>query len=685
MTATVWNALPQTELRSITLLNRLYTKRVMTTRSAIDDFRYRPDIDGLRAVAVLAVVLFHAEIGCTGGYVGVDVFFVISGFLITSLIWKDIESGHFSLIGFWEKRARRIVPAVVVVTMVTLAVGWYLMLPSDFAELGKASAAQATFSANVHYWLSSGYFTGDAEQKPLLHTWSLAVEEQFYLVVPVVLWAIARFRRIRNRKSLLVILAFGWILSFSASVLGVRFFNSATFYLLPTRAWELLMGSILAFVPSFPSQRRHSGLFLEIVAACGMALIVVPVIVYTPQTPFPGLSALWPCFGTALLIWANRSPESRDTFVSAMLAKRPVVFVGLISYSFYLWHWPLFAFTRYSQPAAPSLGQRLLLVLVGFVAAIFSWKYVETPFRKRKIGASRTSVFAIAGVGLFSVFAFGLWGVYTQGFPSRFSTQARAFDNAKLDMHYKVEVTKANIVEGNVPKVGQAAEESVFVWGDSHIMAAMPAIESFVEEYGVSARVVTRSSTAPTLNWYRPNKGLGADAISYNEAVLHYIQRKKFRVVILNAFWRFYSQDEACSDALVQTVKAIAATGATPVVLLDVPTHSFDIPKMLGLSERTGKSLVDHCTKPAVENRLDGLTPTAIRDIRNAGGMVLDPKPYFLDPTETHYVIQSGEKAVYCDDEHLTTHGAIQFFLPFLREQLGQYVSNASSKANLVP
>ena len=202
----------------------------------INDFRYRTEVDGLRAIAVISVILFHAGFGCPGGYVGVDVFFVISGFLITSLIWKDLEGGKFTFANFWERRARRIVPALVVVTLVTLIAGWFLLLPSAYASLGKAAASQAVFAANIHYWLDSGYFSGAAEEKPLLHTWSLAVEEQFYLIVPFILWSGFHFRGLlRCRGAILSLLIVGCVLSLAMSIYGVIYRPSEAFYLLPTR------------------------------------------------------------------------------------------------------------------------------------------------------------------------------------------------------------------------------------------------------------------------------------------------------------------------------------------------------------------------------------------------------------------------------------------------------------------
>ncbi len=190
-------------------------------------FQYRPEVDGLRAVAVLSVVLFHMGFGCPGGFVGVDVFFVISGFLITSLIWRDLENGTFSFANFWERRARRIAPALLVMVLVTSIAGSIFLLPDDFQKLGEATASQAAFAGNIHYWLDSGYFAGESEEKPLLHTWSLAVEEQFYLLVPLVLWGTFRTGMLRSRAAVLALLFTGFVISFAGSLYGVARHPSA--------------------------------------------------------------------------------------------------------------------------------------------------------------------------------------------------------------------------------------------------------------------------------------------------------------------------------------------------------------------------------------------------------------------------------------------------------------------------
>jgi peptidoglycan/LPS O-acetylase OafA/YrhL len=360
-------------------------------------------VDGLRAVAVLAVVIFHAGLGLPGGFIGVDVFFVISGFLITSLIVSDLQDGKFTLANFWERRARRIIPALATVVLGTLIAGWFILLPREYAALGKSAACQSIFGANFYFWRATmgGYFAGATDELPLLHTWSLAVEEQFYVVVPLTFAALFRFRQLRTRRVLLGCFGAGILVSFLASLYGVAHYRIASFYLLPTRSWELLVGSALAiFPPAWMTKHRPTR---EILSLAGLAGILVPCLLYTGKTPFPGLAALPPCLGTALIIWSNRpiGQDTAPTSLSWLLATRPVVFVGLISYSLYLWHWPIFAFSKYHwAQKSLTLGCRVSLIALSFGLATLAWWLIETPFRRKVICARREAIFRFAATAL---------------------------------------------------------------------------------------------------------------------------------------------------------------------------------------------------------------------------------------------------------------------------------------------
>jgi peptidoglycan/LPS O-acetylase OafA/YrhL len=282
--------------------------------------RYRPDIDGLRALAILPVMLFHAEFGCPGGFVGVDVFFVISGFLITSLILEEIHNDAFSLAMFWERRIRRILPALFVVVFATLIAACFLYFPDDFKLVGQSVLAQALLLSNVFFWRQTGYFADGVDTLPLLHTWSLAVEEQFYVLFPLLLIYLGRHKRFSIARTILWV-GFG---SFALSVVGTYSRPTATFYLLPTRAWELMVGAFLAAVPG-----RHvtKSWLNEMAAWSGLCLILFPIFYYTPDTRFPGLAAVPPCLGTALIIFSG---GAKPTLISRVLALKPVAFIGLI-------------------------------------------------------------------------------------------------------------------------------------------------------------------------------------------------------------------------------------------------------------------------------------------------------------------------------------------------------------------
>lgn len=617
----------------------------------IKNFQYRADIDGLRAIAVLVVVLFHAGFGCSGGFVGVDVFFVISGYLITSLIWKDLESNKFTFTNFWARRARRIVPPLVVLTIITIIAGWFILLPSDFKSLGRATAAQSIFGANVHYWLDSGYFSPNADEKPLLHTWSLAVEEQFYLIVPFLLWIMYKLKR--SRWTVISILGAGFIISLALSIYGVSKFPSATFYLLPTRAWELLTGSILAFLPVFIVPR----LLREISAFSGLLLILIPVFLYTAETPFPGLAALLPCLGTALLIYINQS----KTTISSILSARPIVFIGLISYSLYLWHWFFLSYGKYLSLEVIPTQIRLLLVAASFIFAVLSWKYVETPFRKRKIATSQKSVLAFAGAGLAFVLICGLTSFLFNGFPQRFKPEILEFADGATDMAFINELTVEDVQAGKLVHIGSSDKlPSVLVWGDSHAMAVLPAFDEFLRRKNLSGTAATHSTTAPILDWYLDSPaGLNKNAIPFNNAVLKYIKDQRISNVVLCSAWNAYRKKDDFRPAMLATIRQITDIGAKPWIMLDVPSPGFNVPKALSRNDFTIDD-IESLYAPQEE-----FEDSFIDEMKSSGALILNPKSAFED-SAGRYIIQINGIPLYRDNSHLTAKGSILILLPFL-------------------
>ncbi|AZR42383.1 acyltransferase family protein [Marinobacter salarius] len=409
--------------------------------------QYRREIDGLRAVAVVPVILFHAGFTWfSGGYVGVDVFFVISGYLITSILLKDLLSGHFSIVTFYERRARRILPALTLVLLCTIPFAWLWFLPSQFQEFSKAVAATSLFASNILFWRDSDYFAPAAEENPLLHTWSLAVEEQFYIIFPIFLFLIWRCGKQVTLYGLIGLS----ILSLALSEYGWRNHPSANFYLLITRAWELGVGAICALYLLENQVKSNSYL-----SFLGLMLILFSVVYYDASTPFPSLYALVPVIGTALIIIFSGS----KTIISRMLSLKLFVGIGLISYSAYLWHQPLFAFARIRTFGDPIPGLMLLLSAFSFFFAYLSWKFVEIPFRSGRVSFfnSRTKIFSLSAVSLVSLISFGAYGHLSDGASWR-SVGVKVLeyepDNKKLqrkswDILKEVSGSESYAVEGN--------------------------------------------------------------------------------------------------------------------------------------------------------------------------------------------------------------------------------------------
>jgi len=435
---------------------------------------HRPEIDGLRALAVLPVILFHGGFALfSGGYVGVDVFFVISGFLITSIILDERIAGIFSIAGFYERRARRILPALFFVMLACIPVAWIWMLPQELGSFGQSLVAVSLFVSNMLFWRTSGYFDLAADQKPLLHTWSLGVEEQFYLVFPLLIAFLWRF----GTRRLLTILAAGSLVSFLASDWMLSKHAVGSFFLAPARAWELFAGSLLAAAEApvalheIVSKRMREGL-----GAIGLALILTPVFVYGPSTPFPGRYALPPVLGTLLVL----TFASAQTRVGRLLTMRAMLWLGGISYSAYLWHQPLFAFARLISANRPAQWLFGLLAIVGLGVAHLSWWFIECPFRDRKNWSRRAILFWSVLPSLVFI-GIGTGMIVTKGMPNRWSQNVQSL----------LVPAKSTIEE--CPKINPWLRAcrlgvlnrpaSVVLLGDSHAFAIAPALdEALIKE-----------------------------------------------------------------------------------------------------------------------------------------------------------------------------------------------------------
>jgi peptidoglycan/LPS O-acetylase OafA/YrhL len=346
---------------------------------------YRKEIDGLRGIAVLSVILFHAGFEqFKGGFVGVDIFFVISGYLIASIILYEKKNDTFSFWEFYERRARRIFPALFFIILVSLPFAWFWMKPTDLKNFSQSLMSVSTFVSNIFFWRQEGYFTANMELKPLLHTWSLAVEEQYYVLFPIFLSIILRF----GKYKVLTLISIIATISLIVSQWGCINKPAATFYLLPTRSWELLIGAILAMYLFTKKQKKiKCNLITEISGFVGVFCILYAILMFDENLPFPGVYALIPTLGTVILILCT----TEQAVIGKFLGNKFLVGLGLISYSAYLWHQPIFAFIKLYNIAEVTTYTRCCLILSTIILAYFTWRYVECVFRNKQL-VSRQAV-----------------------------------------------------------------------------------------------------------------------------------------------------------------------------------------------------------------------------------------------------------------------------------------------------
>jgi peptidoglycan/LPS O-acetylase OafA/YrhL len=373
---------------------------------------YRPEIDGLRALAVIPVIFYHAGFSAfSGGFVGVDIFFVISGYLISTIIFAEKKTGNFSLLNFYERRARRILPALFVVMLSCMLCALFWLLPSDMKSFSESLVSVSLSASNIFFYLTSSYFDITSELKPLIHTWSLAVEEQYYVLFPIFVILTWRLGSLWN----ITLLIFLFLISLIVAQWESRQIPEAGFYLLPARAWELLLGVLLANYSDIKCNSSHRRVvLLEVASIIGFVLIISSVFLFDKQTPFPSLYTLVPTVGGAMIILF----ATQKTFVGRFLSNKIFVGIGLISYSLYLWHQPIFSFIRYRSLAEPNAVTFILLIFIAFILAFITWKYVEKPFRnKQKFNCKQILIYGVIGSALF--ITIGLFGYFSNGFSLR--------------------------------------------------------------------------------------------------------------------------------------------------------------------------------------------------------------------------------------------------------------------------
>jgi peptidoglycan/LPS O-acetylase OafA/YrhL len=501
---------------------------------------HRREIDGLRAIAVLAVVLYHFTIpGFDGGFVGVDIFFVLSGFLIGDILWREVTArGTISLKNFYARRIRRLAPAFCAMAVITFAAAYWLLLPYEFREFGKTLIASTVYLSNVQFYRQAGYFDGGAEDKILLHTWSLSVEEQFYIFLPLLLLMLAG-----NRTWLLRSLVLIFLISLGFNIAVTPLSHTATFYLFPFRAWELLAGVLLAVYRFYRKEGEQHAAWIS---WTGLALLGASIVFTQPGPAFPGVQAIFPVLGTVLILFNGR----QDNLVNRALSMSPMVFIGLISYSLYLWHWPVLTLSRYYIDGPVTPTQTLGGLALAFALAYASWRFVEQPVRFGvKLGP--TALYSGAAAASVVLLAIGGLAYVRDGLPDRFPPSVRAHIDASADFlqDWSRCYTPGSgpLAEIEICPLGPDGPPSFLVWGDSHVRAFAEGLALLAREQKRPGLLIWRAGCPPLFGIEKEESAAtrqqDADCAAANRRIRQAIpQMKGIEKLLLIGRWSYYSE-----------------------------------------------------------------------------------------------------------------------------------------------
>lgn len=616
---------------------------------------YRRDIDGLRALAILTVVGFHLKFqGFGGGFVGVDVFFVISGFLITQIIRTDALRGHFSLLHFYERRARRLLPALFVVMAATVVLSALVLLPIQYVSFSRSLIAASLFFSSFHFRSENGYFDLTSEQKPLLHTWSLSVEEIYYIFFPLLLIWIYR----NPSKLRLNVLTLIGVISFIGVTLAlIRNPESrAAFFLPPGRAWEFLLGTAVAIVPVTAFKHR---IFAQAGSGLGLVLILGSAIGYSEDTVFPGPAALLPCLGTALIIAAG---QQQSTIVSRLFSLTPLVWIGRASYSLYMWHWPLIVLTVQYFGEPLTVQWKILILAASALLATGTLIWVETPFRGRKGILSRKRIFQFALLGTGVFIAIGLHGILSNGWQSRYAPAVLSIVNGGQDNDPRQEECLKSDLQARGCRYGlQTEPPTVALWGDSHAAVFAQALGQQAMQAGTSAMVYTMPSCPPIAGWAIPNQPWREACLALQDRAFKEISDStSIHTVIFSSRFSGYPITNPASDfsdRFYATMRALQASGKRIAVVYSVPEFRADVPQTLfNLYKDQGVPARLTQERAVFDARLDGEAP--FLQGLPANTIIIKPSEILCD-TEQCYFYRDG-KVLYHDGHHLSLTGAAE-------------------------
>ena len=654
---------------------------------------YRPEIDGLRALAVMPVILFHAGFETFGGgFVGVDVFFVISGYLITSIILAEREAGIFSLKSFYERRARRILPVLFFVMLTCMPFAWLWLLPANMQDFAESLAAVSIFLSNHLFLSETGYFETDSELKPLLHTWSLAVEEQYYLFFPLFLLLVTR----HAKQGFVSILTCTTLLSFGIGQWASHYEPEAAFFLLPARFWEIATGCLLAFLPKSDSRHVTQKFMFELGGMVGLFLILYAIFFYSRETPFPGVYALAPVIGTAMII-VFAIPQ---TIVNRILCTKTLVGIGVLSYSAYLWHQPVFAFVRHKTATDPEPRVFVILTLIVLLLSLFTYKFIEKPFRERKVLPNRTLFATICLLISLSFVIFGGVAHINEGFKDRFvgtpfapllEVKERGENKCKKNHSENLNFQDACVI-------GDQVKPTFTLLGDSHAEMLIDVFDLYGLEREIAGIVVTESNCLPLKS---------SDRVGYKTEEIkscrqlrdsffeNLISNSIPGTVVISARWslgieqlRFDNKEggiergsavswqspmsskngykDTLSADLKETIQMILSKGKKVILIYPFPEMGWSVPEhLIKLLKKNSELLPsDGSVSYAVFKERNESAYKALDNIGEHPRLYrVYPESVFCNTSvENRCIAHLGGVPLYRDDDHLSKAGATIFF-----------------------
>jgi peptidoglycan/LPS O-acetylase OafA/YrhL len=617
---------------------------------------YLPHLDGLRAIAVLSVYMFHLNFNSfSGGFVGVDVFFVISGYLITGGIYKELLAGDFSLQSFYQRRIRRILPAYFVMVIVVLIVSAFLFPFMQLKTVAGTAAMSSVFLANIRFAVKeSNYFAADVHEDPLLNLWSLGVEEQFYLVIPLMLFLLWKFKATWFKPILWLLFMLSLVSSLLVMYSGQ---DKAAFYYPHLRAWEFLAGSLLAVAGTTAAKQGLKGNMLSII---GLLLVAVPIFTYTHETAFPGIAALPVVVGTVLVLRYGVS----GGVAGEVLKSAPFTFIGRISYSLYLWHWPVIVFWRYVRFNETTVIDNLCIIALSFVLAILSWYFVEMKFRFR-IASANYKYYLYTAMGSVLVGAFATFIVYTNGAKNYFNIEANSLirdsgtissfaDTQLWVVNNDTEFTYAQLMALDknllIPIGDTTAEKSFLMWGDSHAVSLLPGIDSLARVNKKGGYLLNRQC------------GISDDRIKYYKYVTQWLKNQQnIEQVFLIQRWSVRLESEFQREFMVSFCNNLKDLGLKTTIFQNVPEFSVDpivfqarVKILNSFGEFRNSPMVDTASYKKLTQPYGKLFQTLAKD---QAFKILPTDHMFLKGGMYHALNKDGE-LLYYDNHHLSPQGS---------------------------